>query len=454
MNRIKLTAGRVRDFTSDKGQSFLWDTEAPGLAVRATANGAKSYIFQGKLNGQAIRITLGGVDSWPLESINDKSGQEVTRGARQESRRLKTLIDQGIDPREQKRERAAAHDARRVEANRHEMTVGEAWGAYLEARKTKWSARHLDNHVKLAKPGGEPRTRGRRTGEPALTMPGPIFPLLALKLTALDAGAVGTWLEKETERGPGQAAQAYRALRAFVGWCAEHKDYGPATHADACTAKTVRENVPTVGAKKNDSLQRDMLRPWFEAVTRIRNPVIAAYLQALLLTGARREELAGLTWEGLDFQWKSLNIHDKVAGERTIPLTPYVACLLATLPRRNDKKGMPLPWVFSSPTAANGRLAEPRIQHVKALQAAGLPHVSLHGLRRSFGSLSEWVECPVGIVAQIMGHKPSALAEKHYRERPLDLLRMWHTKIEAWILEQAGIAQPEEGNAGLRLVKT
>jgi intergrase/recombinase len=37
---------------------------------------------------------------------------------------------------------------------------------------------------------------------------------------------------------------------------------------------------------------------------------------------------------------------------------------------------------------------------------------------------------PTGIVAQIMGHKPSALAEKHYRRRPLDLLRKWHEKIE------------------------
>ncbi|HAX1722310.1 TPA: preprotein translocase, partial [Escherichia coli] len=43
---------------------------------------------------------------------------------------------------------------------------------------------------------------------------------------------------------------------------------------------------------------------------------------------------------------------------------------------------------------------------------------------------------PTGIVAQIMGHKPSALAEKHYRRRPLDLLRKWHEKIETWILEQ------------------
>jgi hypothetical protein len=53
-----------------------------------------------------------------------------------------------------------------------------------------------------------------------------------------------------------------------------------------------------------------------------------------------------------------------------------------------------------------------------------------------------------------MGHKPSAIAEKHYRRRHLDLLRIWHARIEAWILEQAGIEQPEESTSGLRLVKS
>jgi integrase len=72
--------------------------------------------------------------------------------------------------------------------------------------------------------------------------------------------------------------------------------------------------------------------------------------------------------------------------------------------------------------------------------------LTLHGLRRSFGTLTEWVECPAGVVAQIMGHKPSATAEKHYKVRPIDLLRMWHNRIEVWTLEQAGIEfkQPDE----------
>ncbi|MXI08403.1 preprotein translocase, partial [Escherichia coli] len=97
-------------------------------------------------------------------------------------------------------------------------------------------------------------------------------------------------------------------------------------------------------------------------------------------------------------------------------------------------------WVFRS-NSKSGKIIEPRSAHNRALIRAELPHISLHGLRRSFGTLAEWVEVPTGIVAQIMGNKPSALAEKRYRRRPLDLLRKWHEKIETWILEQAKISK-------------
>jgi len=106
--------------------------------------------------------------------------------------------------------------------------------------------------------------------------------------------------------------------------------------------------------------------------------------------------------------------------------------LIGALPRRNR-------WVFSSPTSAGGRLQEPNIAHGRALSAAGLPHITLHGLRRSFSTLSEWLEVPTGVTAQIMGHKPSAVSERHYKRRPVDLLRVWHERIEQWTLEQAGI---------------
>src|SRR5690606_30541836 len=170
----------------------------------------------------------------------------------------------------------------------------------------------------------------------------------------------------------------------------------------------------------------------------------------LLLTGARRNELTGLQWADVDFQWNSLTIRDKVEGERVIPLTPYVKSLLlgikpaTVMPVHGAAAVEASPWVFASERSKQGHITEPRISHNKALTVAGLPPLSLHGLRRSFATLAEWVECPAGIVAQIMGHKPSAIAEKHYRRRPLDLLRKWHTTIEGWVLAEAGIEQPQE----------
>ena len=254
------------------------------------------------------------------------------------------------------------------------------------------------------------------------------------------------WLQVEVARRPTQARNAFVRLRAFLNWCSDRPEYQAQIDGKACASRLANDEMdkPT---PKDDCMQREMLPLWFEHVRQIRNPVISAYLQALLLTGPRREELSDLRWEDVDFRWKSMTLKDKVEGQRIIPLTPYVSGLLAALPRRNK-------WVFSSPRAESGRLQEPRSGHNKALAAAGLPALSLHGLRRSFGTLSEWVECPVGVVAQIQGHKPSALAEKHYRRRPLDLLRMWHIKIESWILEQAGIEQPTEGTAtALRAIK-
>ncbi len=141
-------------------------------------------------------------------------------------------------------------------------------------------------------------------------------------------------------------------------------------------------------------------------------------------------------------------IRDKVEGTRKIPLTPYVKYLIKSLKKTND-------YVLSSQRANSGYLQEPRKAHDRALALAGLQsELSLHGLRRSFKSLSEWVEMPVGIVAQIMGHKPSATAEKHYTVRPVDLLAKWHTKFEKWILDQAGVQfNPKAAEEGLQVVK-
>ncbi len=431
VRKIKFTAGRVEEFAceSGKSQSFLWDTASPGLGLRVTANGAKSYIFQGKLNGSTIRLTIGDPRTWDIAK------------AQAEARRLKVLIDNGQDPRKVKADALAAEKAARdaqeaaVVAEqekrlRESVTLGDVWSEYIDdriaTREKGWSSHHIAAHRKIIQEGGQPRKRS-----PKPTKAGPLWSLSKLRLIELTTERIEAWAKEEAKIRPSSARLAWRLLKAFMNWCASHKTYSSLVNTNPTKSARTRESLGKE-KRRHDVLQREMLQSWFDAVRKIGNPVISAYLQVLLLTGARREELAALKWAHVNFQWGSIKLSDKVEDFRMVPLTPFVAQLLTKLPRRND-------YVFSSPTSKSGRIAEPRIAHNEAVAAAGLPKLTLHGLRRSFATLSEWIETPKGIAAQIQGHAPQGVREQNYIRRPLDLLRVWHVKIEAWILEQAQV---------------
>lgn len=396
-----------------KNQSIFHDAKTPGLGLRVTSTGAKSYIFESKLHGKNIRITIGSPQAWPLKK------------AQTEAARLKVMIDQGIDPRQIERKKRALADAEKQKERLEKITLGDAWIEYIEERRPLWSERHYQDHIKVMHQGGEVR---RRSNE--LTVPGVLASLSTTRLIDLTNKRIEAWARIESTKRPTQARLALRLLKAFLFWCGSHSTYKEIVTDNAAQSKNARESLGKPKTK-SDVLQREQLAAWFQAVRQIQNPVISAYLQTLLLTGRRREEILMLKWEHVDFQWNSLTVKDKIEDSQVIPLTPYLADLLSHLPRRNQ-------WLFSSPAAASGRLVEPTKQHNKVCSIANVG-LSIHGLRRSFASLAEWVETPAGIAAQIQGHKPQGVREKHYIRRPLDLLRMWHVKIEAWILQEAGI---------------
>jgi integrase len=431
MKRENFTASRVAGFKCAPGkkQSIFWDGKTPGMGLRVTAAGSKSYIFETRLNGKTIRMTIGDPRNWTIG------------GAQAEASRLKVMVDQGIDPRQVKAEAIAANEAKAAaltaQQARETVTVGTAWAEYIAATKSAWGALHLLDHVKAMQAGGEKRTRSHK-----LTAPGPLASLAKVRLVDLTHELVTEWAKVEGAKRPARARNARTLFSTFLNWCAAHPTYKAIVTGNVAQNKEAKKHLGKP-QRKDDALQKEQLAAWFAAVKQIGNPVISGYLQSLLLTGARPNELITLRWQDVDFQWHSMTIRDKVDGMRVIPLTPFLAHLLADLPRRNE-------WVFSSTSSASGHLVEPRIAHDKACAVAGLD-VTLHGLRRSFASLCEWIEVPSGIGAQIQGHKPHGVREQHYIRRPLDLLRMWHVKIEKWILDQAGI-EFQQAAPGLRVV--
>ena len=436
MAKIAFTAGRVSGFKCppEKKQAFLWDATAPGLGLRATPAGKPAYVFQSVYQGKDIRITIGSPTAWSIPDAQAKA------------RELQRLIDEGKDPRDLKRDAIAAAEAKRQQEREQEqadkvaaVTVGEAWAAYVTERTPQWGDLHRNDHERLTREGGKTAKRGTRGR--GVTIAGPLHPLLALPLRDLNAPVIEAWAAREAQTRPTAAWLAWRLLKAFLGWCSEQPGYAPALpSANPAKTKKAREALGKAKAK-DDSLLKEQLPAWFAAVRSIGNSTVAAYLQTLLLTGARPGEVLAMRWDDLNTQWRGLTIRDKVDGERVIPLTPYVWHLLAALPRRNG-------FVFASVRKDDAPLSEPNHAHDKACKVAAIDGLTLHGLRRSFGTLSEWLEVPAGVVAQIQGHKPSATAEKHYRVRPLDLLRVHHERIEAWILEQAGIAFNAQAEPG------
>ena len=473
--RANFTADRIKRFECDHGkrQQIYWDGKTAGFGVRVTAGGSKSFIFETRVHGRTMRTTIGGVKAWPIEK------------ARKEANRLRRLTDKDIDPREVEREgRAKAASARlqaeaarleaEAEARRGSLLVADAWAAYLTYQRERmgrlhvddrWGARHMADHVNLSQAGGKKKKRGE-----GVTVPGVLHPLMQMRMVDVNADALAKWQIREAQTRPNNARQGFELFRAFWRWCASRPDYRSIIDAQSVESEGVRDEVPSRKSKRFDTLELGQLPAWFAAVRGLDNPVISAYLQGLLLTGARREEMAALRWKDVDFKWGSLWVKDKVAAEgRKIPLTPYLQSLLLDLKRINEtpppaklKKRAatepaapwkPSEWVFFSKAAADGRIAEPRIAHNRVLSVAGLNHVTLHGLRRTFANMAEWVEMPRGVVAQIMGHAPNATAERHYINRPLDLLAVWHGKYEAWILEQAGVQFDRvQGQHGLHMV--
>jgi integrase len=441
MTKERLTAPKVAGFTcpAGKAQAFKWDAATPGLGLRVTPAGKPAYIFQSRFQDKTLRVTIGSPDAWSIPQAQERA------------RELQRQIDAGRDPREVKAESIAADVAKRTAEVADVLTVAEVWPRYMAEgkpkRKAAWKPRYVADLHKAAAMGGEKKKRGKGT-----TKPGHLAALMPLRLASIDQDTIREWYAKEAKTAPIQAARAVAMFSGFLGWCATKKDLRALVQKDAARASELGDVLPGVN-KRRDALEIDQLPAWFTGTDKLRTRAARAYLQALVLTGARREELAGLRWADVDFQWQKLTIADKVEATRVIPLTPYLAHLLAGLPRAKFKDGKANPYVFSSTMSASGRIAEPRAPHDLVLTDAGIPHVSIHGLRRTFSLLGEAAGAPAGAIAQVMGHKPSAIAEG-YRPRSIDALRPYLATIEKFILDKAGIQfDPATAAAGgLRLV--
>ncbi|MGD9710174.1 MAG: tyrosine-type recombinase/integrase [Halothiobacillaceae bacterium] len=454
MQRERLTPERIRRFTCADGtaQSFLWDTEAPRLAVRATA-GAKSFIFESKLDRRTVRVTIGDVRAWNLDD------------ARTEARRLQTEIDQGNDPRQQKAERIAAAEAKRAAA---EAAKAEA------DRQARYTLRALCSAyvTRLERAGKAKSAASTRSAFKCH-----VFPHAEIADTparAVTAHQIAALVRKVREAGKERAAGVLRSYLSAAFNTAKRAPFDSALPADLIPFGIEHNPVdviPAIAVQRGErTLSAGELRAYIGHLLRIGNetgPELAdvALLLALYAGGQRMAQLLRAKVGDFDQDTATLRLWDG-KGKRTqprehlLPLAPHAAGMVAALVERakareteRAKQEGRAPelaglWLFST----HGRVAmNPETVSNRAAEVCagiGGEPFTLRDIRRTVETMLAGLGISKDTRAQLLSHGISGVQAAHYdRHAYTDEKR---AALVAWEARLAAIAQAERQPANVR----
>ena len=195
-----------------------------------------------------------------------------------------------------------------------------------------------------------------------------------------------------------------------------------------------------VNVRKN-VIKTHELAPWIAAVLALKNEypgqqaeTVRDYLILLLLTGLRREEAAGLTWDDIDFASRTMTVEDtKNRDPHTIPLSDYLLDMLIAI--RSDIGGT---FVFPSATSASGHLINCSKQQDRVRKASGIDF-TLHDLRRTFLTIAESLDISAYAVKRLANHKMTGDVTAGYLSISVERLRKPMQAITDYILKAAGI---------------
>lgn len=371
-------------------QKFDWDDTTKGFGVRLTA-GSKTFILDRKFNGRTVRISIGGFPDWSVPQ------------ARERARDLVVMMDKGIDP--------------RLAAKKHTeegITLTTVFNLFLSERqlqeRTKTDYRRYLNYY-LSAWKDKPINR-------------------------IDGGMVSKRYQEiaASSSGSAQASSVMRCLRAVLNFA--QATYGtavlPTNPVATLTAKRawLRENVRT------DHLREHEVKPFVEALRALPNRVMSAYLEFILLTGARRGEAAQLQWRDINPKAKTFTFREtKNHTDRTIPITPRVGELLEAMKAWRIGE-----HVFSTHNKSGkpSHIIEPR-KAVLAANKAAESAVTVHGLRRTYATILESLDCPTYPLKTLLGHSMSGdVTATHYTQIGVERLRPWVQKYETHILKLVG----------------
>jgi integrase len=408
---MRLNDKSIRTMTCPTGMTerTFFDSEVSGFGLRVRASGARSWLVQYAVHGKTKKITLGGP---PLVSLG---------AARARARELLAAVKLGHDPAQERAE------AREAAAN----TVGALIPAFLERQRQRLkprsvieTTRHLMKHAR---------------------------PLHGQSIKAIDRRAVAQLLEQiERESGAACANCVRASLSAMFTWAAQggHRDDNPVAMTLRAVENGARERVLSDDeiATIWNALDTSTLVTFSNVEL---SPDYAALLKLLLLTGARRDEIARLRWSEVDLDAALVRLpgeRTKNGRPHTIPLSPQALAILEARPRQDGRD-----FVFGTNGHGFVDFSGARADLDRRLdqQKVNIPNENLHAqrwtlhdLRRTLSSRLHGAPFSVAphVVEALLGHVSghrSGVAGVYNRADYLPerraALTMWASHIEALV---------------------
>ncbi|EHJ62936.1 tyrosine-type recombinase/integrase [Novosphingobium pentaromativorans] len=366
MPQMRLTKAQIDRVAKPGGKcdTLFWDEQPRGFGLRVTPTGKATFVVQGRVDGskKEARITIGPYGVFTVEQARDIAREH-----------LRTMR-MGLDPRDLKRQDEAM-----------KVTLGEALSAYIDrpGKLKSSTAAEYRRHVEKVFKGWK--------DIPVISITRDMVLDRHKELVRHGLGG--------TRAAPASANAAMVTLRILINFAS--RQYRRADGSPLVLHNPVdvlKDHWAPLGSRTERYIDRRKIgEVWNKLHEARKTPKNKEALAAIdltifaLLTGARRDEMATLTWDRVNIDdndpsncWWHLD--DRKRGDPIwLPLSSQAVALLKSRrpePKESEDAPEPSPYVFPS-WSKSGHITDARAP-MEAISGIVGKHLSLHDLRRSF----------------------------------------------------------------------
>ncbi|HBQ61264.1 MAG TPA: hypothetical protein DD671_17015 [Balneolaceae bacterium] len=399
----KLTNAFIKNIKAPKKRTEYYDTIVSGLILRVTKTGHKSFAQRYWYDEKSKQLTIG------------KYGEISLAEAREKARELKVLVNEGIDPLREKKER------------REEKPT-----TFLEAIES-YKKHHLPTLKASTKEDYESRIKhlikgeGKRKTTKSRGLDGSRYIKNIKRYEIIDL------LNKIGRDAPTQANRL-QAILSGIFQHAKNREWVSTNIAREISIKSKPRKKENKYKWQNTDLCESDIKTLWKAFDEHAEPV-GSYLKMLLLLGQRSGETRLMKWDDIDLENKSWTIPASDTKNGTSNFVPLPNMTLQIL---EDAK----PWtngkfVFESQVKKGQPIGSQQKAAQRIRKKSGVKAFNLHSLRTTVATQLAGLGTPPQVLSKILNHKKpgegsliTAIYNKYdYEKEKRNALNKWELKL-------------------------